>query len=454
MCWFWLQWRQDRTNPQISKNRKVRPVKVVDYGDVLRQFVTAATEGDFQTVVAAYICLDEDTVKKISRDFVETLRRLPNNPNKEMITSWLLVNAAGQGKHLLEYPYRSGMSANELAAMSIPEVFLRYIKDGNSLSAGNAPLDAAVHRNDRTLFRWLLRHGASVFSFHEAREPFRRLAQDREDKRGTEIGKDPERISDELLFALTTHNFELLLEYVHLGLNWRTATSRHGLRLQDFARMDETRLLESVLSRLQDEEAPERILETMYSGSGALPERQDEETTTPRDRETELAREDASVPRDPPSSPQEGWTPAQEDSPGASDDEISEVDSVALEGAGLDWGLGDDEEEMEEGGVEESLDDTANDSAGPLTVSGSGKAEREDLVQIRMTTMSAEQLVRVKGYLYDLPLPGILIDHFLLMQGVEAENYQKLTDRRTLELYRALKLYADDKLARLGRKNV
>lgn len=420
--------------------------------DLLKQFKKAATRGDFQTMVVAYDCLDESSVEQIPHDFVEIVRKLPGVANKEMIVSWLLVNGKGLAKSLMSFSYNSEMTAPEMAATGKPEIFLRYMREGNSISSGNQPLQAAVDEANPTLFRWLLRHGAAVFDFDVAVEPYRALASGKILERREAVRESPKKICDELLFALTTHNFELLLEYVDIGLDWADARTADGLQLTELAKLDDTKTLSAILVRLRAGEGTKEILREMAAGAiddyagGCIGT---DDVVTESVGSSDVAPELSVV--EPGSLPPENGAPSAESGFGGRE-------AHELTGAELDWSMDDDDDE-EIVVVEPEAEPEREPEREPEPVSGSETFTKIDdygdgrLTSLRVVLMDKNDFEKVKHFLYLLPLPKIVIDHFLSLQNPvygEREFNTIDIDEKTIELYRALKLYADDKFSQIN----
>ena len=439
-------------------------------------FVRGAKSGDFQTMAHAYLYLqiDNSGSDQIPRDLVEDVRKISHLQNKELILAWLFVYASCRDKEVMRGSgYFSGISGLELVRLGNPALFLRYMKDGGGLSSrlddGRSLLELAAQEEYYESFKWLMRHGASGLIRNNIKKPaFKHLIDTVCRERKAIVTTAPKLIGDELFFALTTNNIELLAEYVEYGFQYKEATTAHGLTLRNLAKKKDIKFLSQTLDALDQgmrgEDLEIYINQLRYED---LPDEDDDEEIG-----LEIITEIKTDISD--DSEKEINIPILVDE-GDDEENIEDDNSYQfikdIEGETLtpkqryeseDHVSYDDHPSSELTGLAIPSLDSDDEEDGSLTLRQNNKKENineglkewhcANLDRIRLNKKYLQNKKNIREILSELPLPNIIAELFLKAQ--DCQTYQALErlvcdDRATLELFWAIKLYVTEKISNL-----
>ena len=460
----------------IEENEEITQEQLVD------DLVSAALKGDFQYLVHGFLLLKNK--HDIPRDLIDQVSKTPNYPNKDMLMAWLFIVMGCQDKEIMKVEYSPTFAGKELIEKGGTNGVLRYLKDGYGINQSEGLLQYACDIENPGLVRWLLRYGACVDIGVDAVTPFiYKILHNVEKTRQTYIAARPPIINDELLFALTTNNIELLSEYIVEGFDFRKAKTEHGLTLFELAELINSDVLNGYVTLLKQgnlkfhrpeaeeiaKDAPTVTVETpQKEAPGELkpsPKNAHHEVSVPSliDDDGETGGDEKMKPRSPErqglAQAEKGIVPSisieiQVPSPSRDSSnqpvETKQHGHTSFECPELTGGIsvlgGDDENEGEGQGQ-------SSGKAGMPPVAQTKEKEQQYYIdRIKLPKGYLAKLDRVEIDLKALPFPRLVILEFLKAQSYESETQLKLhiPDVPTLELFWALKLYAMAKIDELS----
>lgn len=399
----------------------------------------AAIKGDFQSMVHAYLALDEDHKHDIPRDLIEQVKKAPSYPNKDLLISWLFIAASCQDKSVMKTDYTPSSEGQKLLGFGGTNAVLRFLKDGYGINQCEGLLKYACEIEDPGLIRWLLRYGVGAdIELDNLSTKSISIIQHEQKLRQSVIDQKPPIISDELLFAITTNNIELLDEYIEHGFDFNNATTAHGLTLFEFSRLVDNIELHKYLVALQ------RGIVGFYRQIPIF----DQEVEVPQVNELE------------------------EPNP-TEDEKVLDAENEPYSAGGFYVPLGSDDGSIEVDIDEESQQDQEQllttyqpepELGGGLSVFNSDEEEKPPidsdsvpvknngyLYKIKLPSSYEHNLNLVQSELYKLPFPQLVVDAFIHAQQLTEEKQLRsnIKDENTLELFWALKLYAMAKIDQL-----
>ena len=458
---------------QFEENEEITQEELVD------DLVSAALKGDFQYLVHGYLLLKNK--HDIPRDLIDQVSKTPNYPNKDMLMAWLFIVMGCQDKEIMKVEYSPNFTGKELIEKGGTNGVLRFLKDGYGINQSEGLLQYACDIENPGLVRWLLRYGACIEIGVDAVTPFiYKILHNVEKNRQTFIAARPPIINDELLFALTTNNIELLSEYIVEGFDFRKAKTEHGLTLFELAELINNDVLNGYVNLLKQgnlefhrpdgEEIGKE--EPTVPVEKQLKQESVELTTAPKKATNgvfvpSLIDDDGEIDGKPQSPESQGLAQTEKgivpsisieiQVPSPSRDssnqpaETKQHGHTSFEWPELTGGIsvlgGDDENEGEDQGQ-------SSGNAGMLPVAQTKENEQKFYIdRIKLPKGYLAKLDKVDSDLKALPFPRLVILEFLKAQSYESETQLKfnIPDTPTLELFWALKLYAMAKIDELSK---
>ena len=412
------------------------------------QFIDAALYGQFQSMVHLYFAIDDKEV--IPKDLIENVQKR-HLVNEELIVHWLYLKDCGHSKHNDKIARLtdsiSEMTAAEVIGKGDKDYLLGYLMLHPSMTNAqiNEPslLEEAANNKMLGEFKWLLRHGVRAYInpahlTHDLDPVFEYVIRDWKSKLKQEIEKEPDRIPDSLLFALTTVESEALRDYVAEGMSLETKTD-YGLSLEDLAGLVNSSYLQELIKALPESIEPSPL------------DVNDEDT---EDEDDEDVDDDFT----PPSMQDSNDITSTEDESIVSNDTIRTAASHSRGEEQVDDEDVDDDEDADEDADDDFNIPSLGNLVTPETTVEAGKTVEVDeddfeqadgvLSKVQILEYSHEIKPLVLKALRELPFPKLFIRDFMRVQDMETEEeflHFVNDDQPTIELFRALKLYADEK---------
>lgn len=438
---------------------------VRDY-ELRNQLVDAAETGCFQMMVHAYFALDDKNF--IPKDLISKVKK-SELLNKDLIISWLYLKGCGYSE-VNDKLVRIAKKIDEMTLLQVmtdsdSDYLLGYLMRfpiAENASLGNPSLLEYAGNHDQVMaFKWLLRHGAYAYlnpmNLREGFNPdFEYILRDWTNSLQQTVQAEPTQIPDSLLFALTTGESDVLRNYVDAGMSV-TARTAYGLSLLDITKLVGSSYLKDVYKTVAQEqgytvepedEAPaedDKEPEFEVAIDAPMDNEPVKESITTAPFDTHEEEDFFPVPLATTNDENtDGATPPN----GQVNAGIDEISDVRIN-------LADDFEQEDffpipptipDGDEQDSSTDPVDDdisipSLGGLT-ENDGNASLLTNVQVK------DMSPAVKEALIALPFPQLVIRAFLSVQSFTTDdelNELVKDDKPTLELFRALKLYADDK---------
>lgn len=381
---------------------------------IIDGIVSAAIAGDFQLMVSYVLSLTEDNRQKLPLD---TLARIKSESQQDtdFIASWLIVNTNCKTPEIEELETNNERIDIEQfdAANQSTYHLLKWMKDGHSLSEGGKLLALAESQANTDFCKWLLRMGVAEPPQRVSSDFFAHLIEKTVESRNAFVDSVPTLINDELLFAVTTGNVELLLDYIDYGFSWENGVTRYNLNLQQILALKPDENISQVLLALKEGKSVEKI----RKDGGKDP------TTASKDPDVDLYVDDIDLDE------LEG-------------DEFKDGDLI------VNFGDLDYQKEDQKRGTTDSAKEDLVEAKSEINEKEEIEEERDNKNLEKILLKADINNPKLFDTLNIIFHPPFMVKLFLRAQNcLSDEDLMALVDNDsvTLELFRAMKLYADDK---------
>ncbi len=470
----------------------------------------AAVAGHFQLMVHLFYLIHDKTW--IDDTLIEQVREA-NPANSDMITDWLYFKGCGYDTEKDDFVKLvqevSDLSLESVVKRGTTQALLAYLVTHpdhfHACSELMNLLEMTANLHHVASFNWLLGRGArnvvNVFYMDNRLDPScKAMRHARKQAILHWAQANPRTIPDDLLFAITTIESKLIVDYLRAGLS-PSAVTRYGVNLSQFARI----MGSEYYAKLFEEIGAPKVWVVAKKHNESEEESSDEEVTAPEVQvaekpdlkeaeEVEEAEEDEEEEVTVPSLPETVEVDHPEERTVEDDEDEEEEDEIGIPSLGNPVtedddedddddsfsipSLGDDEDDEDSDDEEDEevfapslgmletepystvrpvvpsaltveLDSETTPSIQPHVPTSEDEDEESPLDRVQMKGCTSHEREVIYEALYRLPFPSDLVKRFIEAQ--ELLNTKSLmahvdNDESTVELFRALKLYADDKL--------
>lgn len=265
--------------PDDSENTELENIEFdrTSTSIIIGGILSSAIKGDFQLMVSYVLTLTEDNRQKLPADMLSRIRA-ESKQDTELIEAWLIINTNCQIKEFENFGTKDfPIDLEQIVKTNQPTYqLLKWIKDGHSLSVEGKLLSFAASYANTDLFHWLLRLGVAEPPKRISSEFYSHLLDQTVDSRKTFIDNIPTLINDELLFAVTTGNVELLLDYIDYGFDWEKGVTRYNLNISQIMDLKPNEKISRVISHLKVGKSVDEIRRDMCPSEETLEQGQSE----------------------------------------------------------------------------------------------------------------------------------------------------------------------------------